>query len=149
MPDHEEEPFGAATAREGLKSRSERARNAYDQILNRLWAGNSAGVLVATGILGSGKISDTKLLLLALSFFLVGIFALGIGSFFSLFGELVSLRDWENADSILDVKLRSIRRPSEEAGLRLGFQNVVALCSALAFVVGTICGLTVAVKGFW
>jgi hypothetical protein len=99
--------------------------------------------------IGSGKISDTKLLLLTLSSFLVGIFALGIGSFVSLIGELVDLRDWETADSILDVKSRNFRRPSEEAGLHLSFQNMMALGSALTFVVETVCGLTLAVRGFW
>jgi hypothetical protein len=144
-----EEPFGAEEVREGLKRRFESAKNSYNQILNRLWTGNAAGALAAVGALGSGKIADTKLLLLALSSFLVGVFALGIGCFVSLITELLGLRDWEAADGILDVKVRYFRRPSEEAGLRVSFQNVMTLCSALTFVIGTICGLTLAVRGFW
>ncbi len=112
-----EEPFGAEAAREGLRSRFEGAKASYNQILNRLWAGNTAGALAAVGALGSGKIGDTKLLLLALSSFLLGVFALGLGSFASLIAELLDLRDWQSVNSILDLKTRHFRRPSEEAGV--------------------------------
>lgn len=149
MADHDEEPFGAGAVRQGVKRRFKSAKRSYNQTLNRLWAGNSAGALAAVGALGSGKISDTELLLLALSSFLIGVFALGVGSFVSLFAELRGLRDWEEVDTILDVKTRHIRRPSEEAGLRVSFQNMMALCSALTFVGGTICGFILAVRGFW
>lgn len=149
MASEHQEPFGAHAVRKGLKRRFESAKNSYNQNLNRLWAGNSAGALAAVGALGSGSVSDTKLLLLALSTFLLGVFALGLGSFVSLIAELRGLRGWEEADSILDMKVGQFRRPSEEAGLRLSFQNVMALGSAFTFIAGTALGLALAVRGLW
>ena len=61
MADQHEEPFGAEAAQEGVERRLKSAKKSYNQILNRLWAGNSAGALAAVGALGSGKISDTRL----------------------------------------------------------------------------------------
>jgi hypothetical protein len=147
--DGHEEPFGAEVVRQGVKRRFENAKNSYNQVLNRLWAGNSAGVLTAIGTLGSGRVSNTRLLLLALFLFLVGVFALGIGSFASLVAELRSLRDWEEADSILDLKVTASRRPSVEAGLAVNFQTITSICAAVAFISGTICGLILAFKGFY
>ncbi|SRR5260221_6495928 len=143
----QDEPFGAEAAHEGVKRRFENVKNSYDQILNRLWAGNSAGTLAAIGALGSEKVADKKLLLVALILFLVGVAALGVGSGFLLIAESRSLRNWQKVNSILDLQSDEIRSPSEEAGGRV--KNLTSLCAAVTLVLGTICGLILAFKGFW
>jgi hypothetical protein len=55
MADLDKEHFGGAAARKELRRRFERARNSYDQTLNRLWAGNSAGALAAIAALGPSE----------------------------------------------------------------------------------------------
>jgi hypothetical protein len=141
-----DEPFGAEVARKGTSRRLKISRKSYDQILNRLWAGNSAGALAAIGALGARV--NSKEILIAFCVFLVGLISLGVGSFASLLSQVRILRDWENAQGILEVKASNIMKPSEEAGFRFGFQNVTAIIALLMFLAGMICGLVVAYNAF-
>jgi len=49
--------FGAEELAEMHRHRLQLATSAYEQILNRLWAGNGAGALAALAAIGSGKAS--------------------------------------------------------------------------------------------
>jgi hypothetical protein len=142
-----QEPFGADAVPEGAARRLENAKKSYDQILNRLSAGNSAGALAAIAALGADKLS-TKELLPALCLFLAGLLSLGIGSFASLVSTVRILRAWESAESALDLRADAIQRPSEEAGLRFDFQMVTGLFAAAMFLIGTSWGLLIAFTAF-
>jgi hypothetical protein len=127
----------------GPRVELENAKKSYDQVLNRLWAGNSVGALTAIGALGAGKLSTIELLP-ALCPFLAGLLSLGVGSLPSLVSTVRILRAWESAASILDLRMDAIQRRSEEAGLRLDFQMATGLFAAAMFLIGTSWGLLVA-----
>jgi hypothetical protein len=123
-----------------------RAKKSYDQMTNRLWAGNAAGALAGLGALGSGKVSGIEVSL-GICMFLLGLLALGMGSAVSLAIQVLRARAWEDVESMIDLKMQHIVRPTEEAGLVPNFQTFMVITAALTFVIGVAFALHLAFKG--
>gem|GEM_PF-5502618 len=103
-------------------------KKSYDQLVNRLWAGNSAGALSVIGVIGSGHLHDSKLLPFVLGSFLFGLMALGFGSITSLWYQRAIARAWEECDGDLGkLTLKHIKRPTKEV-----FQTIPTLFATIA-----------------
>lgn len=138
------EGFGAGAVRQELQQRLTRARKSYEQIINRLWAGNGAGVLSALAAIGSGKASGTATFV-ALCAFSLGLALLAVMAVYSLAFLTRVIRDLEKAEFVLDRRCDYVRRPSEDIGLAIfDLRTIMGFLSATMFVVGAICGLLVA-----
>jgi hypothetical protein len=138
------EPFAPTAA--GARKRLKRAKKSYDQMTNRLWAGNAAGALAGFGALGSGKVSGIELSFV-ICMFLLGLLALGMGSAASLVTQVLRARAWEKEESMMDLKMQHILRPTEEVGLVPNFQTFMVITAALTFVIGVALALHLAFKG--
>jgi hypothetical protein len=136
------EPFGASALSKMLSGCLEEAKKSYEQFVNRLWAGNGAGAVVALTAINGGKTHDFKLLL-ALCAFVIGIVLLGIIAMCCLIWLDRVILNLESAESILDVRMDYIRRPSGYIGFTI-FRTVMNVLSTLAFLIGTVLGLVVA-----
>jgi hypothetical protein len=139
------EPFGAAELAEWRKRRLEDAKSSYNQIINRLWAGNGSGTAAAVTAIGI-SIKDGHaphvISMLPLIFFVAGLIFLGIGTLVALVAETKIIREMESAQSILDLKANHFVRPSEQAGLTLSnWQTKMALGAAAAMMLGLISGV--------
>ena len=127
--------------REKLRRYLDDARKLYEQIVNRLWAGNAAGVFAVIGAIGGGKAHGFAIRA-ALCAFLLGLLILAVGTFLSLILQARIVRDLEKAESLLDLRIESIQSSSEEIGLTISdTRTIMGLLSAMMFFVGTGCGL--------
>jgi hypothetical protein len=139
------EPFGREVVEEGRQRRLEEAKKSYELALNRLWAGNAAGIFAALGAFISGK-AQSLLVFAALCAFAVGVAVLGAGALWSLIDQTRVLRAYERALGVLDLPV-SLKRPSVAAGFSLSeFQTVMAVISGLCFFVGVGFGLCAAYR---
>lgn len=93
-----------------------------DQIVNRLWTGNSAGVVTALSAIGSGKVAFVQILP-ALFVFVLGIAALGLGACVAL---ATRLRRLDGGASTL----------SSRAPMRLAFLSAAMFVAGMAWAIG-------------
>jgi hypothetical protein len=85
--DEPAEPFGASDLADWRGRRLEEAKSSYNQILNRLWAGNGAGAaasLTVVGVTMKDGHAPPRLFFLPLSLFLFGLLLLGVGAAIAL-----------------------------------------------------------------
>lgn len=68
------------------------------------------------GAFTTGKVQGFAIFT-ALCFFVLGLLSLAIGAFCSLISQAKVIRELETVNSLLDITVRYVRRPSEEAGL--------------------------------
>lgn len=137
------EPFGGRAVDWMLRERMGRATRLYRQALNHLWLGNAGAAIATLGFLGGTwrQAAPEKTLLWPLGFFVLGLICMGLGSLVALVREGRSISDLQDADSILDIKVRSIESPRESVGLDLGnWQSRLAILSGVLFVVGCVVG---------
>ena len=151
----EEEPaerFGASYLAEWRSRRLDEAKTSYDRVLNRLWVSNGASAAASLTLLASsmkGGHAPHALLLLPLSLFLIGLLLLGSGDAMTLVVEARAIRDMESAESILELKVDQIKWPSQQAGLTLSdWRTRMAVCAAVALVLGVIAGISVLLCSF-
>lgn len=132
------EPFGAAEVRERLDWRLADARKSYEQVVNRLWAGNAAGVAAVLSIIEKSNVQKCAAIV-ALTVFGGGLLTLAIASFSSLVRQSQIVKSLESANSILDIRADFAKRPSEDSGLSwLSFSTWMVLVSMLMFIIGAI-----------
>ncbi len=140
------EPFGADDHRKARNHSVKDAEKTYDQILNRLWAGNGGGSLAVLGIVGAGKFSSAEMLP-AVVFFLLGLVFLGLGAFRHLFLMAKITYDLEETKSPLDRRADLILRPTERIGLRLYDPRMITtMLAATMFTLGAGYGLLLVCK---
>ncbi len=121
---------------EARRRRLEDAKKAYEQATNRLWAGNAAGMFAVLGAFTTGKVQGFAIFA-ALCSFMLGLFLLTIGTFCSLISQARVIRELENVDSLLDMVVHRVRRPSEEAGFTFyNVQTFTSIVSAILLFVG-------------
>ena len=127
---------------EGRQRRLEEARRSYELALNRLWAGNGAGIFAAMGAFIGGN-AKSLLVFVALCAFVIGIAGLGAGAFWSLILQTRVVRAYERAQGLLDLPVGLFsKRPSAAAGFTFfDFQTLMALLSAVCFLAGLGVGL--------
>jgi len=142
MIDYTEPPdFDRSTVDEMHRRRIDEAKKSYEQAINRLWAGNAAGMFAVLGAFATGKGQGLPILA-AVCAFVLGLAALSIGAFHSLLSQAKIIRELETVDSLLDLKPSSALRPSEEAGLTFSdFQTRMGIHSASLLFAGVIFGL--------
>jgi len=134
-------PFGREVVVEILQRRLQVAASSYEQIINRLWAGNGAGVVATLAAIGTGKASSAVVFVVLLMF-TVGIMLLAIMAICSLFQLASELRTLERIDSVLQMPMNLLRKPSEDIGLSIyDCRAIIAGLSALMFLAGTGLGL--------
>ena len=127
-----------------IKPRLERAGRAYSQALTSLWLGNAGAAIATLSFIGAawhnGKFPHA--LLLPLTLFVGGLISMGVGTISAIIRERTIIRNMEDANHILDIRLDYIERPSEEAGLTLqDWRTRMACASAIFFVLGCAVGL--------
>src|SRR5271166_2026419 len=148
MPDDTDLPESSdqSIVEEARRRRLEDAKKAYEQAINRLWAGNAAGMFAVLGAFTTGKVQGFAIFA-ALCFFVLGLLSLAIGAFCSLISQAKVIRELETVNSLLDITVRYVRRPSEEAGLTFyNAQTFMSLLSAILFFVGVAFGLYYVVR---
>jgi hypothetical protein len=123
-------------------------RPAYAQALASLWLANAGAALAVLSFIGATPRTSPVLhqLIWPLSFFLLGLISMGIGTGVWLWEERQRIRSMEDANSISDWILSSkvgrAKRPSEELGLSIrDWRTSMALFSATFFVLGCLIGL--------
>jgi hypothetical protein len=135
------EPSDQSIVEEARRRRLEDAKKSYEQVINRLWAGNAAGIFAVLGALETEKTRGLPIFV-ALCAFLLGLLSLAVGAFCSLLSHAKAIRELENVDSLLDVMVHYVRRPSDEAGLTINnLQTVMGILSAILFFIGVGLGL--------
>jgi hypothetical protein len=128
-----------------VKARLRVPKKAYRQSLTTLWLGNGTAALAVLSFVGAsldkgGHFSNR--LLWPLTFFVLGLISMGIGTGIYLFNERQVIYRMEEATSVWRLDTGSGQRPSEKAGLTLKDpRTIAALFSAVFFVVGCVCGL--------
>lgn len=133
--------FGEAGLERMRQGALERASQSYEQLLNRLWASNAAGVL-ATFTAVSQSVVDRNTGIYALYSFAAGLAVLGVGAMLNLAHLATTARRLEDTESLLHLEARDIRPPSEAANLTWASSRTVSAVLALgAFVVGVAVGL--------
>jgi hypothetical protein len=133
----DDEPFGrghVATSRQQLL---EEAKKSYELAINRLWAGNAAGLFAALGAFIGGK-AQTLHVLDALFSFALGIVFMAVGAVWSLIAQTRILRHYENAQGLLDLPVGISRRPSL---YWRDFQTFMVFVSFMCFFTGGYFGL--------
>ena len=124
----------------------DRAGKIYAQSLSGLWLGNAGAAIAMLGLIG-GIAKDrpdiVQRLLWPLSLFVLGLIALGIGAGASLIQQGALARRMEEIDSILNVRMQDIKRPTEMAGLSFrDWRTITGCLAAILFVAGCLLGLT-------
>jgi hypothetical protein len=147
--DEPAEPFGGAYLADWRQLRLKDAKSSYNKILNRLWAGNSAGAAANLALI-FGLLENLHAPLIwdfiPLFLFASGLTVLGVGSLIGLILETRVIQSMETTNSILDVKVDNIKRPSEHAGLSFAnCQTKLAIISALVLILGVIVGFIILV----
>lgn len=150
MTDHDQDEIVERQLRDfesvqrALRPRLERAAHAYSQSLTSLWLGNAGAAIATLSFIGAAWHNGNfpHALLLPLTLFVLGLISMGGGSISGLIRERATLRETEEANSILDLKPAYVKRPSEEAGLTLqDWRTRMACVSAAFFVSGCAVGL--------
>jgi hypothetical protein len=92
-------------------------RPAYAQALTSLWLGNAGASLAVLSFIGASWRDGRfpHFLLIPLACFVLGLVSMGIGTALWLWGARESIRDTEDAESILDRRAFRAMRPSERA----------------------------------
>jgi hypothetical protein len=127
-----------------VRTRLKRATQKYDLALTSLWVGNGAGSLAVLSFIGATWENShfPSKLLCPLGIFVFGLMTMGLGTLVTLILEARIIREMENANSILELKVGLAKRQSENAGLTFNsFGNIMAAISGLCFVLGCIVGL--------
>jgi hypothetical protein len=124
--------------------RLQRAERIYNHALTSLWLGNAGAAIASLSFIGAawhdGKFPHA--LMWPLSFFVVGLVAMGVGAFAALLVEGRILHKMEGANSILDLPVGSAKRPTEHAGLTYkDWRTKTAIIGAMCFVLGCLTGL--------
>jgi hypothetical protein len=142
------ERFGREYVEEALRRRLEDAKKSYEQAINRLWAANTAGMFAVLGAFAAGKAQGLPIFA-ALSAFVLGLLALTVGSIFSLRSQTIAIRELEEVNSLLDLKIESIRRPSDDAGLTIyNVQTIMGFLSGALFFLGASFGMYFAISHY-
>jgi hypothetical protein len=115
------------------------AREAYDKVLNRLWAGNAGGVIA---VLTTLRQPVHTLYLIPFLSFAAGLLVLVLGAFIDLRSRHRALREIEAAQerhgTLLSLPLRHWTRPSDEVWL-----TRIDYAAAASFLLGLIAGVGV------
>jgi hypothetical protein len=77
---------------EEWRRRLEDAKKSYEQAINRLWAGNAAGMFAVLGAFTTGKAQGLPIFA-ALCAFVLGLLSLAIGTFCSLLSQAKVIRE--------------------------------------------------------
>jgi len=127
-----------------LKPRLEQAKRAYGQAITSLWIGNAGAAIATLSFIGASEHGGSfpHALLIPLTLFVAGLIFMGVGTIAVLVYERNRIRNMEEAESILDMKMDFILRPSEDAGLTLkDWRTRMACAAALCFILGCVTGL--------
>jgi hypothetical protein len=116
----------------------------YRQSLTGLWLGNGGASIAVLSFIGASWKNGNfpRQALWPLTFFVVGLISMGIGTVVYLFTEGRLIRSVEPATDLLRIPSASVKRPTEKAGLTFkDWRTRMAILSAGLFVVGCIVGL--------
>jgi hypothetical protein len=121
------------------------AAKIYSHAINSLWIGNAGAALATLSFIGAAWKDGTfpRILLCPLSFFLLGLILMGIGSLLALW-RVHSVLEKRNkaAETAIDVKMDDIPSPAEIVGLSIrDGRTIMALLSGICFVAGCVAGL--------
>ncbi|WP_430422083.1 hypothetical protein [Phenylobacterium sp.] len=143
--DDEHEPLGAQAVQDMQRAELEEARRDYNDIVNRLWAGNGAG-LIASLTLVVQAINKSHATpswgMFSPAAFMLAILALGLGGLVRLVTLARRVKDLQSARDILEVPIRTILHPLDRAELTWWSpRSLSALVATGMFMLGTVIGV--------
>jgi hypothetical protein len=121
-------------------TRLHEARESYDKIVNRLWAGNAGGAVI---VLTALREPLHRLYLIPLVVFVIGLLILSVGAFLDLRFRRQELQAMEDAlgqenGTILSLKSAFFGRPSDQ-----GWLTWIDKAAVVIFFIGLFAGLIV------
>lgn len=129
---------------QAVRSRIEPVAREYNRALSSIWLANGAASLAMLSFIGAASANRQLVhrVLCPLTFFVLALISMGIGTACYLFSEGRTIASMEQADSILGLPAGRGLRPSQKAGLALTDpRSWSAIVSAILFVLGCSIGL--------
>jgi hypothetical protein len=128
-----------------VQSRLKPTETIYQQAITSLWLGNGAAAGAALTFIGAtwkdGRFPHQ--LLWPLTFFVLGLISMGIGTLAYLANERTVVRQMERANSWLEFHAGGAKSPTEKAGLTFkDWRTRMAIVSGGLFVLGCLIGLS-------
>ena len=126
-----------------INRRLESAKRSYEEIVNRLWAGNAAGVFAVLGAVESGKVLGWTIIA-ALYAFLFWLLFVATASIYYIYKQSCNIRHLEKHSSILEAALSEIHTSIPYASKEFyNIRTVILIFSAALFTIGIAFGLII------